>query len=987
MDEVAGRTATHCPYCALQCGQWVSPPGEVDARAVYATGDDPTGGGGMCQKGWTSSALLTHAHRLTSPQVRDSRTAGFRETDRAGALGTVAARPTALRAEHGPDAVAVLGGGGLTNEKAYLLGKFARVALGTSKIDYNGRFCMSSAAAAGNRAFGVDRGQLFPVTDLDDAELVVLTGANVAETMPPLMAHLSAARLVVIDPRRTPTAERAIASGGLHLAPRPGTDAALALGMLHAAVVDGHLDRSYLDARTTGFDDVWRVASQWWPERAERVCGVAASDMRTVVRRLAASRRRYVLTARGAEQHAHGVDTVTAWINLALALGLLGRPGSGSGRSPGRATGRAGASTGRRPTSCPATGTSPIPPRGSTSRRCGASTRPRCRARGAARRAAGLPRPARRTAGAAGVRVERAGLRPGRAGRRRTPGRAGRAGRVPGGPAGGVRRAAPGVLGRARRLHGNLLRAARRRGGAALAVPVRRASGHAAAVHRAGRPSRAPTPRCAGRPRGGSPRSGSAWPPGSTRCHTWSGSGTPGSAGTRSGAPPGSPGSPRTSGGRRGCPRWSRAGTGRACSRAPGPDEARRAPGHGPGARRRSGPAWPGPGHSWVSPAVAGLCHRSASAATASRVQICSVGPRGDITWSFGHIEGGSVSGVHSAEAVQFWRSVELFDPQKVPDRSRVGPDELPDVFDLPSTGPLPWQAGHEAGRRDPGSNREWQFVVYAGLFEMQKVQTEITQVLGPGVAGEERGSVGDSAMFAFVVGADGFLVEDSALLSSTAWSVGRLRNPGPGAANWLDGFDAEEEAFIKALNRLSVAGGVAAPPAGGGSESAQQETDVADSVTQRVLRAAGRHVTDAAGEAVNKGAKTVGGVVTGVAAAGVTGVAGPLVGAYAGSVAGTFVEKLMTIDRGESVDPSATAPGEDEVAAVEPSDRPPGMTMTVEYLDGLVRDLARALHIEECLGPSGIRVEMKAVSIPNAGNKRTGSAKMLNSFIREDLG
>nr|WP_307862769.1 molybdopterin oxidoreductase family protein [Pseudonocardia parietis] len=320
----------------------------MDARAVYVKEDSPSGVGGMCQKGWTSSALLTHPHRLTSPLVRPSRGAGFVETDWGSALSRVATKLAALRAEHGPDSVAVFGAGGLTNEKAYLLGKFARVALGTSQIDYNGRFCMSSAAAAGNRAFGVDRGMPFPVTDLDDAELVVLAGANVAETMPPLMAHLAAARLVVIDPRRTPTADRAIASGGLHLAPRPGTDLALALGMLHAAVVDGHVDPSYVDDRTTGFDDVWRVVSQWWPERAERVCGVAATDMRTVVRWLAGTRRRYVLTARGVEQHAHGVDTVTAWINLSLALGLPGRPGSGFGTITGQGNGQGGREHGQK---------------------------------------------------------------------------------------------------------------------------------------------------------------------------------------------------------------------------------------------------------------------------------------------------------------------------------------------------------------------------------------------------------------------------------------------------------------------------------------------------------------------------------------------------------------------------------------------------------------------------------------------------------------
>jgi assimilatory nitrate reductase catalytic subunit len=342
MTLAAGRAATHCPYCALQCGQWVGSDGDVDGREF------PTNRGGLCQKGWTSGALLAHPERLTTPLLRTSRAAQFDAVDWDTALGHVARRLRALQVEHGPDAVAVFGAGGLTNEKAYLLGKFARVALGTSQIDYNGRFCMSSAAAAGNRAFGLDRGLPFPVTDLDDAEVVLLAGANPAETMPPLMSHLGGARLVVVDPRRTPTAERALASGGLHLQPAPGTDLVLALGMLHAAVVDGHLDADYLAERTTGFEDAWRVASQWWPERAERVCGVAAADMRRVVGWLADAARRYVLTARGAEQHAHGVDTVTGWINLSLALGLPGRPGSGFGTITGQGNGQGGREHGQK---------------------------------------------------------------------------------------------------------------------------------------------------------------------------------------------------------------------------------------------------------------------------------------------------------------------------------------------------------------------------------------------------------------------------------------------------------------------------------------------------------------------------------------------------------------------------------------------------------------------------------------------------------------
>jgi assimilatory nitrate reductase catalytic subunit len=296
----------------------------------------------MCQKGWTSASLLAHPGRLQTPLVHGE------PVDWDTALGYVADRLRATAAEHGPDAVAVFGGGGLTNEKCYALGKFARVALGTSQIDYNGRFCMSSAAAAGNRAFGVDRGLPFPVTDLAEADVVLLVGANVAETMPPFMGHLAGARLVVVDPRRTPTAERAIASGGLHLAPVPGTDLVLALGMLHAAVVAGHLDTAYLDARTSGFDDAWRVAAQWWPERAERVCGVAAADMRQAVDLVAEAANAYVLTARGAEQHAHGVDTVSAWINLSLALGLPGRPRSGFGTITGQGNGQGGREHGQK---------------------------------------------------------------------------------------------------------------------------------------------------------------------------------------------------------------------------------------------------------------------------------------------------------------------------------------------------------------------------------------------------------------------------------------------------------------------------------------------------------------------------------------------------------------------------------------------------------------------------------------------------------------
>ncbi|GGM42299.1 molybdopterin oxidoreductase [Longimycelium tulufanense] len=338
-------TKTHCPYCALQCGMNLSSEG---GSVVVQPRDFPTNRGGLCQKGWTSAAVLTTPGRLTQPLLRRSREAPPHPVSWDEALDYVTERIRDIQRQRGLDAVALFGGGGLTNEKTYALGKFARVALRTSQVDYNGRFCMSSAAAAGIRVFGIDRGLPFPVTDLDDADAVLLVGGNVAETMPPFSQHLRRAvdlgGLVVIDPRRTATAEQA----ALHLQPAPGTDLALALGMLHAVVADGHLDHDYISARTNGFEEMWRIAAQWWPERVERVTGVSAADQRAAVRLLARAHNAYVLTARGAEQHASGADTASAWINLALALGLPGRPGSGYGCLTGQGNGQGGREHGQK---------------------------------------------------------------------------------------------------------------------------------------------------------------------------------------------------------------------------------------------------------------------------------------------------------------------------------------------------------------------------------------------------------------------------------------------------------------------------------------------------------------------------------------------------------------------------------------------------------------------------------------------------------------
>jgi assimilatory nitrate reductase catalytic subunit len=341
------ETATHCPYCALQCGMTLSEPSTTEGTAVV---DVQPRGGGLCQKGWTAADLLVHPDRLTTPLVRAHKGAQLAPAGWSYSLDLVADRIRAIQDEYGHDAVAVFGGGGLTNEKAYALGKFARVALGTRTIDYNGRFCMSSAAAAGNRAFGVDRGLPFPMSDLADAEVILLVGSNPAETMPPFIRHLTEQRahggsLVVIDPRLTPTAK----SADLHLQPTPGTDLAVANALLHILIAEGLLDRTYIAERTTGFDAVRDVVvAGYWPAVAERISGVPIEDMQAAARRLAAARSAMILTARGAEQHAKGTDTVTAFINLALGLGLPGRPASGYGCLTGQGNGQGGREHGQK---------------------------------------------------------------------------------------------------------------------------------------------------------------------------------------------------------------------------------------------------------------------------------------------------------------------------------------------------------------------------------------------------------------------------------------------------------------------------------------------------------------------------------------------------------------------------------------------------------------------------------------------------------------
>lgn len=349
-------TATHCPYCALQCGITLENSGP---QLVLSGRDFETNGGALCRKGFSATKLLEHPGRLHTPLLRQS-DGSFAPIDWDFALDLIAEKALSIRSESGADAVAMFGSGSLTNEKAYQLGKFARLALGTSRIDYNGRFCMSSAAAGTNKAFGLDRGMPFPLADLDDAAMILMLGSNVADTMPPFVRHLDTVRerggLIVVDPRRSATAKLSAEGAGWHLQPTPATDLQLLLGLAHVVLAESLADSDYLVARTTGLDALRTSVAAWWPERTAAITGVPAEEIRRTARSLAHAAREakngghpvYILTGRGIEQHANGTDTVSAAINLALLLGLPGTLAGGYGTITGQGNGQGGREHGQK---------------------------------------------------------------------------------------------------------------------------------------------------------------------------------------------------------------------------------------------------------------------------------------------------------------------------------------------------------------------------------------------------------------------------------------------------------------------------------------------------------------------------------------------------------------------------------------------------------------------------------------------------------------
>lgn len=336
---------THCPYCGVQCAMnlLVSEERVVGFEPRY---DFPVNEGKLCPKGVTAYLQIHHPDRLQYPLIK--RNGIFERASWDEALDTIASRFTEIQSKYGKDAIGVYSGSSLTTEKTYLMGKFARAGLGTRYVDYNGRLCMVSAAAGNNKAFGIDRAAN-PWSDIPLAEVLIIAGANCAETFPVLNKFLWQQRdngglWIVIDPRETPTARQ----GDIHLQLKPGTDVAIANGILNVIIREGLIDEDFIRDRTNGWAETRALVEKYTPDVVSRIADVPAQKIEQAGILYGRAKTGMILHARGIEHHSNGVNNVLSYINIVLATGKIGEPGRGYGTITGQGNGQGGREHGQK---------------------------------------------------------------------------------------------------------------------------------------------------------------------------------------------------------------------------------------------------------------------------------------------------------------------------------------------------------------------------------------------------------------------------------------------------------------------------------------------------------------------------------------------------------------------------------------------------------------------------------------------------------------
>lgn len=323
--------ASTCPYCGVGCGVLI----ESDGHRVHSVRGDPqhpANFGRLCTKGSTLDLVVRdRVPRLLHPTLRRTRHGPPEAIRWDTALSLAAARFARIIQDHGPDAVGFYVSGQLLTEDYYAFNKLARGLVGTNNIDTNSRLCMSSAVTGYKQTLGADAPPC-NYEDLGLADCLFIAGSNTAYAHPILYRRIEDARranpdlkIIVVDPRRTDTAREA----DLHLAIQPGTDVALFNAMLNVMLWKGWFDPTWIDAHTSGFEELRSLVREYPPERVSRLCGVAEADIVTAARWFSGADATLSLYCQGLNQSTHGTDNNTALINLHLATAQIGRPGAG----------------------------------------------------------------------------------------------------------------------------------------------------------------------------------------------------------------------------------------------------------------------------------------------------------------------------------------------------------------------------------------------------------------------------------------------------------------------------------------------------------------------------------------------------------------------------------------------------------------------------------------------------------------------------------
>ena len=339
---------THCCFCGQQCGMKLKVKDNI-VVGVEPWYEFPFNKGMMCPKGIKRYLQQAHPDRLLHAYEQNAGSpGGFRAIAYDAAIRRTAFEIDRIQRTYGNDAFALLSGASLTTEKTYLMGKFAHMCLRTANIDYNGRLCMVSAAAGNKKAFGIDRAAN-PWSDILGAEVILVSGANIAECAPITTNYVweareQGAKVIVVDPRITPIARTC----DLFLPVKPGRDTALFNGILHLMIEHDWLDHAFIENHTVGFDAVAAHVREWTPKRTAEVTGIAVKSIEQAAEMWGIAKTSFLCHARGLEHHTSGVKNVMSAINIVLASGRIGRPYCGYGTITGQGNGQGGREHGQK---------------------------------------------------------------------------------------------------------------------------------------------------------------------------------------------------------------------------------------------------------------------------------------------------------------------------------------------------------------------------------------------------------------------------------------------------------------------------------------------------------------------------------------------------------------------------------------------------------------------------------------------------------------